>query len=267
VRSIATFESHIPRTWRHLGPRFWWYAVFTYLLRLNQAERDRTSALARSLGLLPVARDANGVFSPAGGNIGGGDGGEGEGDECMQLGMHIRLGDRLVHDARLNGPELYVQAAVLVANKMRICGVLVATDDADVPAMVLPELRRKLHLPDDAVRLLPSHVDRPDYDVKPTDRRIIMGEWMAQSAKDKRIAFARDTIDVVEMLSETNVVVGLCASNVVGAIVALQYMKGRARHLPVVVDYDDCANSADRQPIVQGFVPYTALVPRAARGA
>ena len=163
---------------------------------------------------------------------------------CLSVGLHVRLGDRMEHDKQLYGLNKYVAAvAALTKLGLRLCLAVVATDDADVLQLAQQALSSVL-APGARIVVLRPRVPRPD------TSKTKMVEWIGQQSIDIRNNATEDMIDVIAILSETNVFVGICMSQIARMIAAIQYVKGVAVHAPVAVDKDECLSFQGHSPAI-----------------
>ena len=172
---------------------------------------------------------------------------------CLSVGMHVRLGDRRVHDSRLHGLDEYVAAVAALGRRgLRLCTAVVASDDEEVLggaramlSAVMPEGAR--------VVILPTRVARPD-------ATAVMADWLSRQPVGVRRNATEDIVDIIATLSETNVFIGICMSQVARTIAALQYVYGVAAHAPIGVDTKECLEFVGHSPAIEeGWVSLDAL--------
>lgn len=257
---VITFEDIIPDPWRHKGARWWWAVVQRYLFTLNDEQQARVSALHKQLRLRDEEEAAAASSSSSGRHAGSGKrggGSSGSAEECSIIGMHVRLGDRLMHDNELHGTAQYVTAAVQLTQLLRACTIVIASDDATVEKTLPGQLRAAIG-PSIRVIVLPSRVQRPDSGTTQ------MSEYIGSSSAVTKRAGTEDILDVIATLSEAHVLVGLCMSQVARVAAALQYAHGRQRHLPVSPDRDFCVSYPGHPyPLTEGWMSMQQLAAEA----
>jgi hypothetical protein len=248
------------------GPR-WWAIVQSYVFTPAPAQLERIACRRRELGIPTLYTDtarARDIYEARVGHLGGYGGACSSAvvaptppplqPGCLSAGMHIRLGDRMAHDVRLHGMDEYVSAvAALVRKGLRLCLVIVATDDDNV----LRDIRGALALvlPQEAhVVVFPPRVPRPDVSAT------VMAAWLSEQPGLLRKSATEDIVDIIDTLSETSVFIGICMSQVARTIAALQYVKGTARHAPIGIDTAECLSFVGHNPpIEEGWLGLTQL--------
>jgi hypothetical protein len=241
----AALAGDIPDVWARRGatPRWWWSVVQLYLFRLNEAERSRMKGVLREAGLA----DGDGGSASCGSRHDVG--------QCVSVGLHVRLGDRMLHDSSLHGVDGYVDAVRRLDSKLRkdsggrtrVCCVVAASDEEEamksLPKKIEAAIEGKVR-----VHVLKSAVQRPAVATAQ------MAHFLSAQEAEVRRAGSQDIITVIEALSETNVLVALCMSQVGRTAAALQYAKGRAVHAPVAMDRDYCLGYPHPFPIMEGWL-------------
>jgi hypothetical protein len=238
----------IPDPWaQKVTPWWWWSVVQLYLFDLNAKEKLRTEKLLQQ-SRCEGDYDVRGL---SGGGVGR--------RSCVSVGLHVRLGDRLLHDNVLHGVGAYAEAVKGIDRKLaaedggtRVCCVIAASDDDEamriLPSAVITALGR--HVP---VHVLEPQVRRPP------SATAQMAHFLSSRDVAIRQAGTQDILAVIAALSETNVLVALCMSQVGRTVAALQYAKGRARLQPVAMDRDFCLSYPHPFPILEGWVDPASL--------
>ena len=171
---------------------------------------------------------------------------------CATVALHVRVGDRRTHDASLHQLDEYVGAVRGLSRRMRVCTVLLTTDDPAVRADGATVLTAVLPPGARVVNITPAVPPPGGADQG-------MASWLGSQSPPVRVAATLDVMALIDILADADVIVGLCMSQIARLAASLQYVRGAATHAPVAVDFDACKAFQHDVPVQEGWVSVASL--------
>lgn len=263
--------------WQPLGLRWWFALLETYLFRLTDDVEARVGGILKEGGVqapppLSAPRDATpglpsfqperihssddhlrmlcGILTSAG--IGRGV------DACatrtladsaplaqpsLSIAMHVRRGDRLIHDQGLHDWPWYAgKLDALKAGGLPIETLIVASDDAGSLAQAA------------GTNAVTRVVVVPTLVVRPADASQPMAHFLLASSDEVKRSGGLDVMVAMGMMARGNVFVGLCMSQFGRFTASLVLARGRMVHAPLSPDRDYCVPYwGHYTPVLEGW--------------
>jgi hypothetical protein len=162
--------------------------------------------------------------------------------------VHVRLGDRLIHDPALHAWPWYAERlGALHATGLPLGTLVVASDDA-------PSLELAATPPGaggvSRVIVVPAGVRMPS-----ESSGTPMAHYLQGASADVRRQGGVDVLLAMAMMARANVFVGLCMSQFGRFTASLVLARGRTVHPPISPDRDFCMGPVGHYtPVLEGWV-------------